>query len=236
MVNKINIEDIRPLLGNLSRPNYYQVQFGGLSPSLTDYLTRRGVDFEFINRESGLMCYNASLPGNSLATFQGRDYYGVTENFAYSRIYTPLTLEFYCDNRYRSLKFLEHWGEYVVSGNGTDTTNYGASNYTYKLKYPNDPISGYKSFSTTILKFENDYQRVLEYSFLGLFPLDLSSVSLSYGPTSELTRITCSFAYDRYVAGSILSYDYFEGRGNNISSIIRQVRSTVNNVSSLFIN
>lgn len=220
-VKNLKIDDVKPLIGNLSRPNYYQVNFGGLSRDLTDYLRDRDVRKTFVGKEVGLMCYNASLPGSSLATVETSNYHGVVENFAHTKIYTTLDLEFYCDDEYRTLKFLEHWMEYVVSGNGTGNSFYAQRNYSHRLKYPSDSRSGYKSEGTKIIKFENNYQQALEYSFIGLFPANLSSTQLRYGPNSEITRVTCSFKYDRYIAGSIYSYDFIRGSGNNLSATLR---------------
>ncbi len=116
--------------------------------------------------------------------------------------------------------------EYVASGNGF--LDYADRNYTYRMNYPNDPISGYKCDSTKIYKFESDVQRVMEYSFLGLFPINLSSTPVRYGPTSELTRVNCEFRYDRYIAGSILSYDTVRGFGNNLESGLTNAFSDLN--------
>ena len=220
----LTLADVKPLIGNLSRANYYEVQFGGLSSGLRTYLGGRGVSSSFISGDAGLMCYNGSLPGSSLAKVESNNFSGVIENFAHTRVFTPLSLEFYCDSEYRVLKMLEHWQEYVTSGNGSGPS-YGSPYYNYRVKYPNDPADGYKSNSTRILKFENDYSRVLEYSFIGLFPLDMSSTPVRYGPNSELTRISCSFAYDRYVAGSIYSFDFLQGNFNNLSGIVRDITS-----------
>ena len=68
----------------------------------------------------------------------------------------------------------------------------------------------------------------MEYSFLGLFPINLSSTPVSYGPNSELTRVTCEFRYDRYIAGSILSYDTVRGFGNNLESGVTNAFSDLN--------
>tara|TARA_B100001059_G_scaffold186283_2_gene188191 strand:+ start:6034 stop:6795 length:762 start_codon:yes stop_codon:yes gene_type:complete len=223
---QLNIEDVKPLIGNLSRSNYYQVQFGGLSPRLRGYLGSRGVDSAFISEDSGLLCYSAQLPGSSLAGTESTNFTGITETMAHRRVFTSLSLEFYCDSNYRSLKFLEHWMEYVASGNGF--LDYADRNYTYRMNYPNDPVSGYKCDSTKIYKFESDVQRVMEYSFLGLFPINLSSTPVRYGPTSELTRVTCEFRYDRYIAGSILSYDTVRGFGNNLESGLTNAFSDLN--------
>ena len=225
-VRNIKLEEIRPLLGNLSRANYYQVGFGGLSTQLFSYLSARGVNPGFIGDDMGLMCYNASLPGSTLATVETSNYHGVVENFAHTKVYTSLDLEFYCDDEYKALKFLEHWMEYVVSGNTTGRQLYAQGSYNYRLKYPSDPLSGYKSSGTRIIKFENDYDRAIEYSFLGLFPSNLSSTPVRYGPNSELTKVNCSFKYDRYIAGSIYSYDFLSGTANNLQATIRDLTST----------
>ena len=215
-IKNLKIKNVKDLIGNLSRANYYQVVFGGLSGNLYRYLKQRGVSKNFIGGDMGLLCYGGSLPGSSLASTEAtNDFHGVVENFAHTRIYTPLSLEFYCDNEYRSLKMLEHWMEYVVSGNGTGNSRYALPNYNYKVKYPLDPADGYKSNATKIVKFENSFQQAIEYSFLGLYPDNLSSTRVQYGSNSELTRINCTFKYDRYIAGSIYSYDFLSQLGNN---------------------
>lgn len=220
----LTLADVKPLIGNLSRANYYEVQFGGLSPGLLGYLGARGVDSQFIGGDAGLMCYNGSIPGASLAKVESNNFSGVVENFAHTRIFTPINLEFYVDNEYKMMKFLEHWQEYVTSGNGNGLS-YASPYYNYRAKYPNDPLDGYKSNSTRIMKFENSFERVLEYSFIGLFPVDIASTPVRYGPNSELTRVSCSFAYDRYIAGSIYSFDYLQGNSNNLLGIVNDIVS-----------
>ena len=224
MAQVLTVSDIKPLLGNLSRANLYQVNFGGLSPGLQLFLSARGVNSNFVGSDVGLMCYQAQLPGSSLATIESNNYYGITENFAHTKIYTPLQLSFYCDDEYKSLKFLEHWMEYSNSGSNSFGLNrYASLGYSAKMKYPNEPSSGYKSSSVTIQKFENNVERVLEYSFIGLFPKSLSSTQVQYGPNSELTRISCSFSYDRYIAGRIQSYDFARRQSNNLTTLVNEV-------------
>ena len=43
-------------------------------------------------------------------------FHGVTEKFAHTRTFIQMEMEFYVDNAYRSLKFLEHWTEFIASG------------------------------------------------------------------------------------------------------------------------
>jgi len=205
-----------PLMGNLSRKNYYQVQFGGIKPSLRTYMISRGVDSQFMDNDFGLMCYSAQLPGASLATFESSNFYGINEKFAHRRIYNSLSLSFYCDDEYKGLKFLEHWMEYSISGNTLSPAQYTQKNYTVRMQYPDDPITGYKAESTKIYKFERNVERVMEYSFIGLFPSSLSATSVQYENQGELLDINCTFTYDRHIAGSTNSIDSVRGVGNNL--------------------
>ncbi|AOV61928.1 hypothetical protein BOW86_gp004 [Synechococcus phage S-CAM7] len=228
MPRVLTLEDVKPLLGNLSRSNYYQVQFGGLSPALLGALSARGVDPFFVSNDSGLLCYQAQLPGSSLARTESTNFTGITENFAHRKVFTPLSLDFYCDDRYRSLKFLEHWMEYAVSGNGL--SGYADSNYTYRMQYPNDPLTGYKCSGSKIYKFEANVSRIIEYSFIGLFPINLSSTQVRYGADGELTRVSCQFGYTRYIAGSVLSIDEARGFSNNLQSGLTNITGNINTV------
>ena len=208
-----------PLLGNLSRQNYFQVQFGGIKPGVRSYMITRGINSQFIDNDFGLMCYSAQLPGASLATTESSNYYGINEKFAHRRIYNTLSLSFYCDNEYKGLKFLEHWMEYSISGSNLGNPfALNQKNYTVRMRYPDDPATGYKSESTKIYKFERNVDRVMEYSFIGLFPSALSATSVQYENQGELLDINCTFTYDRHIAGSTSSLDTLLQRGNNLIS------------------
>ena len=205
------------------------MRFGGLPRELLGYLNVRGVDTRFITESMGLLCDSASLPGMGVADTQDFSYSGVTQNFAHSQTFTPINLNFYVDDEYRALKFLNHWIEYIFSGNGTGTNTYANNAYTYRLKYP---IS-YKADSCKIFKFEKDFNRILEYSFIGLFPKNLSSSQVNYGPNNQLTRVTCSFTYDRYIPGSIYSFDFVRGQGNDLLSTLNDITNVAQDGLSL---
>ena len=132
---------------------------------------------------------------------------GVSENMAHSRIFSPLQLEFYVDNEYKTMKFLEHWIEFIANGSGETQSQAG---YYHRMEYPND----YKTYQTKITKFDRDYQYELEYTFYGLFPYDLVSTQVAY-QSSDILKATCSFYYDRYVCGKFDSYSVHRGTSNN---------------------
>ena len=136
---------------------------------------------------------------------------GVAEKFAHTRIFTPMTMEFYVDNSYRSLKFIEHWMEFIASG--TEFTD-GVSNltpgYYYRMNYPKQ----YKCDQTIITKFEKDYKKYIEYRFYGLYPLSLDSTTVSY-EGSNILKASATFQYDRYVSGQSSSLANFLGITGN---------------------
>lgn len=213
------IADIKPLLTNLAQTSHYEVQFGTLPPQLMTYLFRKGIDARFIAESAGLLCYSAVLPTTTLGSFTvDGNYMGIQEKFASSRIYSEITLDFYVDNNYRMLKFLECWMEFIASGSYNNQGLFGENapinqnidNYFVRMQYP----QYYKANSVRIVKFDRDYQTEIEYNFRGLFPINMSSMPISY-VSSDTLKVSASFQYDRYIAGKTSTFSQFISRNNN---------------------
>lgn len=205
------ISHFKPLITDLAQTSHYQLSFGFLPLGLRNHLLARGIESRFVGEGVGLLCNSASLPGSSFGTTDiSGNYIGVVEKFAHTRLFTQIDLEFYVDNQYRTLKFLEHWMEFISSGSTASPYDKG---YFFRMKYPEE----YKTNQTKIVKFEKDYRRSLEYTFYGLFPLSLNSTTISYN-SSEILKATASFSYERYVCGRTLSADIYAGVDNNRDS------------------
>ena len=208
------ISDIKPLLTNVAKTSHYQVQFGGLHGTLMKYLSERDISQRFITEDAGLLCSSASLPGSSLATADiNGNRMGVSEKMAHTRIFSDISLEFYVDSDYRILNFLEHWIEFASNGHWkTDGTgkNMIDKAYYYRMRYPSE----YKCESTKIYKFDNGFDRMIEYTFYGMFPINLSSLPVSY-QSSDVLRVSASFNFERYIAGSTYSQNRYLGTSGN---------------------
>jgi hypothetical protein len=203
------ISEFKPLFSRLAQTSHYQVIFGGLSGPLNSYLSQRGVDSRFINESVGLLCNSASLPGSSFATADiVGNFTGVAEKMAHTRTFIQLDLEFYVDHSYKTLKFLEHWMEFISSGSREQPYKEG---YYFRMRYPEQ----YKCNATRIIKFDRDYNQYIEYTFYGLFPLTLNSTSVSY-ESSGILKASASFNYDRYVCGRTFSLDIARREDNNL--------------------
>ena len=187
--------------------------FAGLPTALRQHLNVRGVGYRFITETSGLLCHTAVLPGSRLATADiVGNYMGVSEKMAHTRLFTQIQLEFYVDDEYKSLKFLDHWMEFIGNGSGQRQSDAG---YYYRMEYPDS----YKSNQTRIIKFDRDYKEEIEYTFYGMFPIDLSSTTVKYD-TSEVLKATATFSFDRYIAGKFDSYSIHRGTDNNKEDVV----------------
>ena len=151
------------------------------------------------------LCNSTSLPGSSFSTTENlQDYYGVNQKFAYRRDFDDLSLDFYVDAKYQTLKFFEQWMDFISSPNGNGNysvvTNSDPSSDIsfYRFKYPREK-GGYKC-RIDLHKFDKDYDRTkndILYSFVNAFPRSLSSIPISYDGSS-LLKCSVTFVYDRY--------------------------------------
>ena len=209
------ISDFKPLFTKVAQTSHYQVTFGGFSPYLRRHLARKDVGPRFIGDELGLLCNSASLPGSSLATSEIRgNHMGVMEKHAHQRLFTDIVLDFYVDNDYKSLKFLEHWIEFTA---GASRNNDLQGGYSFRMQYPDD----YKTDYTKIVKFERDYDRYIEYTFIGLFPKDLQNLRVTY-EGSQVLKAQATFTFDRYVSGETTSKSWWIGSDRNNDSVTNQ--------------
>ena len=86
------------------------------------------------------------------------------------------------------------------------------------MEYPDT----YKCDETKIIKFDRDYNEELEYKFVGLFPLDLTSTPVKY-EQSQVLRATATFSFDRYLMGKYDSFSVARSRsGNRLPELVPQ--------------
>ena len=206
------ISQILPKFQNVAQTSHYLVKFGlPSSGKLRRHLKVRGIDYRFHTDDIGLLCSGAVLPGSTFATtVVNGEFQGVTETIPHTRNFTRMKLEFYVDNEYKALKFLEHWMEYITGGSNAEQMD---NAYNFKLNYPLD----YRSQSTKIVKFEKNYKQSLEYNFRGLYPVALDSTRVQY-QNSNVLKASCAFAYDRYICGKASSFAAAKGNDQNKTS------------------
>jgi len=152
-------------------------------------------------RTLNINCSDSSLPGSSIATFElQNDYTGVTERYAHRRMYDDrIDFTFYVDaEKYTPIRFFERWMRFVTgeSGPRSDGSELELTNtrYHYRMNFPDD----YRCEGLKIKKFERDFRNSLEYTFIGAYPISVSSMPVSYD-SSSLLKCSVSMTYLRYV-------------------------------------
>ncbi len=221
LVQKITMNDAKVKFGNLSLNNQYQVHFAGFNTSVVNYLRNNlgilNAD-DFISRQAGILCFDASLPASVLATAEVKDnFMGVPQEFAHSRLYTDIDFSFYIDNNYTLLRIFEGWMDYITSGAEDEVGDLQKPFYR-RMQYPDT----YKVSSMYISKFEKNVDRTLSYQFINAFPKAISPIPVTYG-NADLLKVSVSFNYDRYIVNrkrrqpSILStiFDNFFNDSSN---------------------
>ena len=179
-VSKIKSDLLRPALTSVFE---VEVPIPNLSPGLQT------------NDTLNLMCSEASLPGSSLATMEiNNDFTGVTERYAHRKVFDDrLDLTFYVDaSEYLPIQFFEAWMKSVVN---EDVTNAKAKNYSYRLNYPDNYVADQ---GLKVRKFEKDRRQSLEYEFFRSYPIQITSMPVSY-EASSLLKCTVSMTYLRYL-------------------------------------
>jgi hypothetical protein len=193
--NTLSISDIKSNLLNLAQTSVYQVMLTP-APGLGSFAEFRGITGQDISKIE-LLCSDTNLPGSSLATHDvTNDYPGVTEKFAYRRIYDEtVDFTFYVDSEYKVVEYIDTWMNYVT-GQGSTFAN---ADYVDRTKYYRMNYSNlYKTDGLYITKFEKDNRNSMTYQFIGAFPVNIVSMPVSY-EASSILKCTVSFSYIRYI-------------------------------------
>ena len=181
-----------PALTNLYQVDLSVAKIGTGTDSLNSYLQDQGLTNDFISRNIGIACYEASLPTSSLATAEVKDnYQGVSQQFAHTRFYVDSSFSFYIDKDYRVLKVFEGWMNYISGGALQDENDQA---FFRRMRYPET----YKCDNLYISKFDKNLTKKITYQFKNAFPKAIQSIPVTYGQ-AEVLRVTVTFAYDRYI-------------------------------------
>jgi hypothetical protein len=216
------VRDISTIKSRLLKPaqtSIYETNFSISSPQLRNHLNNRGFNYSSNLLDAiNLSCCDATLPGSSIATSEHPDkHHGSNHRYGYRRQYDDRSdFTFYVDAPkdggpgYNVIWLFEQWMSYIVGENNLNGQE--AINYSYRVNYPNL----YRN-NISITKFEKDanlstlrskgltgqrsedQNASLQYTFIGAFPISMSSMPVSY-EQSQILKCTVSFTYIRYIA------------------------------------
>ena len=210
-VDKIKANLLQPALTSHFIVDIPFPKYGTSEGGFGQYLISNGVKYD--GEKLRLLCSEATLPGSSLATHENNsDFTGVTEKFAYRRLYDDrIDFTFYVDaENYLPIRFFESWIKYIVGesiASGAGRISSKKPEYFYRARYPEYYIA---EQGLTITKFERtsknkksaDHEgNTLIYNFVNSYPISITSMPVSYD-ASSLLKCTVSFSYIRYYVGA----------------------------------
>ena len=210
-VDKIKANLLQPALTSHFIVDIPKPKYGTSEGGFARYLSDNGVKYN--EEKLRLLCSEATLPGSSIATHENNsDFTGVTEKFAYRRLYDDrIDFTFYVDaENYLPIRFFEAWIKYIVGESvspGAGRISSKKPEYFYRARYPEYYIA---EQGLTITKFERtsknkksaDHEgNTLIYNFVNSYPISITSMPVSYD-ASSLLKCTVSFSYIRYYVGA----------------------------------
>ena len=191
----------RTALSTPALTNLYQVDLSvenvGMAEAvagdrLRDYLGNVGLTNDYISRNIGIACFEASLPGSSFATAEVKDnFQGINQQFAHTRFYVDSSFSFYVDKDYRVLKLFEGWMDFIAGGVNVNSND---KRFYVRMRYPET----YKCDNLYLSVFDKNQNLKGTYQFKNAFPKSIQSIPVSYGQ-ADLLKVTVTFAYARYI-------------------------------------
>lgn len=229
-IGQISMRTAKTYFGRMAMTNLYQlfitpgwVDKDGFPKFLENPKVRDtyNIDENFVYRNLGLLCSNAVLPASAYATSEIKDnFIGITQEFAHTRLYTDIDLEFYIDRDYKVLGFFECWMDYISGGGEIPLDpDFEKPGFYRRFNYPDY----YKTNGIYIKKFEKDFikggAKSVTYRLKNAFPKSMSSIPVSYG-NGELLKVSVTFNYDYYMIYRRSAVDLEKKIGNEVSDAI----------------
>jgi len=166
------------LAGDGARPNLFQCSMGGLPGGGSD-------NFSF-------MVKSAQLPGSTLGIvplfYQGREI-----KFAGNRTFADWTVTVINDEDFKIRNSIEKWMNSINSHDANIRNVASGVTSPNNQKYTlNATVNQYSKDGTTPIK---------TYTFIGMFPVDLSPIDLDWGTNDTIEEFTVTFAYQYWTTG-----------------------------------
>jgi|APCry1669191515_1035360.scaffolds.fasta_scaffold102673_1 hypothetical protein len=183
-----NVNEFRAqLVGDGARPNLFTVSLG--FPSLAQ-------DANDGASLSQFMVKSAQLPGSTVGTVP-LYYFGRELKFAGNRTFTDWTVTVINDENFSIRNALEEWMSLINSHAG-NVRNPGAISGSIGAT-----SAGY-TVDSNVIQYGKDGSTVLkQYSFVGMFPVDISPIDLDWGSNDSIEEYSVTFAYQYWTSTGV---------------------------------
>ena len=170
------IDDIRGgLIGGGARPTLFQVEI--FNPVTTE-----------AQAATTLLVQSTTLPSSTINSIE-IPYFGRKIKIAGDRTFDTWAVDVMNDEDFKIRHSLERWHNNINSMEG-NLNGFGSSN-----------PSNYKR-TAVVTQFGKKGNVIRRYNFVGLFPLDIAQIDLSWDATDRIETFGVTFAYDYWTADS----------------------------------
>ena len=147
-----------------ARPNLFTVDLGNVKAS-------KALEYR-------LNCFQAQLPGNTIATTDKDDGF---RSVAYKKVFADIILGFYCSSDLKELKFFQQWIDKIVDKN------------TNQFNVPETYIA-----PMTITHYNRQWSKVAEWKLSDAYPKQVDAIQLDYGTNNTVMTCNVTMTYRHY--------------------------------------
>ena len=147
-----------------ARPNLFTVDLGNIKAA-------KALEYR-------LNCFQAQLPGNTIATTDKDDGF---RSVAYKKVFADVILGFYCSGDLKELKFFQQWIDIIVDKN------------TNQFNVPKVYIA-----PITITHHNRQWGRVAEWKLSDAYPKQVDAIQLDYGTNNTVMTCNVTMTYRHY--------------------------------------
>jgi hypothetical protein len=173
-----NVNQFRQqLVGDGARPNLFEVQM-----NVPSYAKNGDVD-----RKMSFMCNSAQLPG-SIVGVAPTFYFGREVKLAGNRTYPEWTINVINDENFIVRNSMERW----INGINDPVFNIRSSS-------AKTVDNGY-GVDASVTQFGKAGTTIKKYTFVGMFPIDVSPIEVNWAANDQIEEFTVTFAFQYWTA------------------------------------
>ena len=158
-----------------ARPNLFEVVVS--FPQIT------GGEGNLAASKFRFMCTAAQIPGSTIGQVNGLYYFGREVKIAGNRTYQDWTVNIINDEDFQVRKGLELW-HYQLNGPTNNLRQPGALTVD----------QGY-GVNAAVYQYGKAGNIIKEYTFVGMWPVDISAIDLAWGNNDSVEEFQTTFAY-----------------------------------------
>lgn len=162
-----------------ARPNLFECRIN--FPSVARETSRTGSDGLSVASQFSFFCRAAQLPGSTVNAIPV-PYFGREVKFAGNRLFTEWTVTILNDENFRVRNALELW----MNGLNSHRNNIRNANFESPLGYQRNG---------TVIQYGKGGNSLKSYTFIGMFPIDVSPIELDWGANDTIEEYAVTFAY-----------------------------------------